>query len=276
MRGMTSTTNVLIPISTTCAVTCWWGLRDQFSLMAGSQKSFTSLSMVVMRVDPNCFVSVGTRFPCSSVTYSPSPMLKLKAKRESRKTQRRFIYLYGVWNIVKSHTFAQFAVWSRYTFVSHLMKSFCVILVFWTWSGMYCCSSCWHSFCFRSGSELNLTGMLAWAPTAHVHLDGLNHMYIHTHTSQFSYLPGTVCQCPLSLQLAMLSGTCTPAAPPYPQCKVCSDQCSRVSPGEPVLVPPAGSASKPPPEPLCGHVMEPSHFCGRKNGSGLEKCEKHM
>lgn len=58
-------------------VTCWWGLRDQFSLIAGSQKSSTSLSMVVMRVDPNFLVSVIICFPCLSVMYSPAPVLKL-------------------------------------------------------------------------------------------------------------------------------------------------------------------------------------------------------
>ena len=75
------------------AVTCWWGLTDQFSLIAGWQKSLTSLNMVVMRVDPSRLVSVDTCFPSSSVKYSPAPMLKLKAGRVSRKLQRRFIYL---------------------------------------------------------------------------------------------------------------------------------------------------------------------------------------
>ena len=75
-------------------VTCWWGLMDQFSLIVGSQKSSTSLNIVFMRVDPSSLVSVHILFPSLSIRYSPTPVLKLKAGRLSRKLQRRFMYLF--------------------------------------------------------------------------------------------------------------------------------------------------------------------------------------
>ena len=65
----------------------------------------------------------------------------------------------------------------------------------------------------------------------------------------------------------MPSGTCTPAAPLHPQCKVCLGGCSVVYPGGLVLAPPVGSASELPLESCCGHEMEPAHVNGRKGGN---------
>ena len=75
------------------------------------------------------------------------------------------------------------------------------------------------------------------------------------------HLPYTFCQCPFSLQLARPSGTCTLAAPPHPQCRVCLGGCSEVCPGGPVLVPPVGSALEPPLVACAYHELEPMYKC---------------
>ena len=214
--------------------------------------------MVVMRVDPSCLVSVRTHLPSSSAMYSPLPMLRLKAERVSRKLQRRFMYLW-----VHKVSVGIIFIISICESVPHLIKSLCVILVFRTCSGMYCSSSCWHSSSGRSGSEPNLTHWWAWSPTAYVWVN-ISVWNFKTLASQHTYtytthLPGKVCQFHLFLQFVRPSGTCTPAAPPHPQCRVYLGQCSEVTPGGPVLEPPVGSV----PEPLlvlcCGHEMEPVH-----------------
>ena len=65
--------------------------------MRESQKLVTSSSIVLIRVEPNCLVSVF--FPDPSLSGSPTPVLKLKAGNESRNAHLLFMYLWmGVVN----------------------------------------------------------------------------------------------------------------------------------------------------------------------------------
>ena len=112
--------------------------------MRESQKSATSSSIVLIRVDPNCLVSV--LFLDPSLSGSPTPVLKLKAGNESRNAHLLFMYLQmGVvkYKDTKCHICMQLMNNTTYTVCNYynndrayLMNSLCVIFVICIRSGM--------------------------------------------------------------------------------------------------------------------------------------------
>ena len=145
--------------------TCWCAFLVQSCCMRESQKLVTSSSIVRIRVEPNCLVSVF--FPDPSLSGSPTPVLKLKAGNESRNAHLLFMYLWmGVvkYKDTKCHICMQLMNNTTNTVHdyynndrAYLMNSLCVTFVICIRSGMYSVRREWHSSGARSSSKLNLT-----------------------------------------------------------------------------------------------------------------------